>query len=145
MSLHQAYLMPTTVVQCDSYRSSAGFFWISSHMPSKVLGEFAYPFRNFNSTAAWIRERMSNFIPHFVMDTITLPCWNQSKSMLPVTFKQSYKQHVFENVVIHLNSPQLLKPPGNATFAINIKYFLRSFRVLINFCTPSFCRTTIPN
>ena len=47
--------------------------WVSNHMPSKVWGEIAYPFRNFNgytiSMEVW--EWISNSIPYFMMDEIT--------------------------------------------------------------------------
>ena len=51
-------------------------------MPSKVCDEITYPFPNFNSCTVEVLEWMSNFIPHFMMDTFTYPWWDQRKSML---------------------------------------------------------------
>ena len=50
--------------------------WISNHMASKVWGEIIYPFPNFNGTTVEVWEWISNFIPHFIMDVITYPCWD---------------------------------------------------------------------
>ena len=41
-------------------------------MPSKVWGEISYP----NGYTVEVWEWINNFIPHFMMDVITYPCWN---------------------------------------------------------------------
>ena len=50
-------------------------------MVSKVLDEIAYPFPNFNGCTAEVWEWIYNFIPHFIMDIITYPCWNENSSI----------------------------------------------------------------
>ena len=50
--------------------------WISNHMPSKMWDENIYPFLNFNGCTVEVWEWISNFIPHFIMDMITYPCWD---------------------------------------------------------------------
>ena len=50
--------------------------WISNHMAGNVFDEIAYPFPNFNGAAVEVWEWISNFIPHFIMDVITYPCWD---------------------------------------------------------------------
>ena len=49
---------------------------MSSHLPSKVWDEIAYPFPNFNGFTIEVSKWMSNFIPHFMMGVITYPCWD---------------------------------------------------------------------
>ena len=44
--------------------------------------EITYPFPNFYITTVEVWEWMSNFIPQFVIDIITDPCWDQRYSML---------------------------------------------------------------
>ena len=51
-------------------------------MPSKVWDEIIYPFPNFNGAAVEVWEWISNFIPYLIIDVITYPYWDQSKSML---------------------------------------------------------------
>ena len=48
--------------------------WISNHMPRKV--EITYPFPNFNGCTVEFWELIINFIPLFIMDPITHPCWD---------------------------------------------------------------------
>ena len=50
--------------------------WISNCMPSKMWNEIMYPFPNFNGTVVEFWEWISNFIPRFVRDVITYPCWD---------------------------------------------------------------------
>ena len=52
--------------------------WISNHMCSKVWDEITDPFPNFTGGTIKVWEWISNFIPHFVMDVITYPCWDLS-------------------------------------------------------------------
>ena len=52
--------------------------WMSNHMASKVCDEITYPFWNFKGCTIEVWERMINFIPHFIMDVIAYPCWDQS-------------------------------------------------------------------
>ena len=49
-------------------------------MTSKVWHEITWPFPNRCTTE--VCEWISYFIPHFMMNVITYPCWNLSKSML---------------------------------------------------------------
>ena len=51
-------------------------------MPRKVWDEITYPFINFNCATVVVSEWISNFIPHFIMDVITYPCWDLSQTML---------------------------------------------------------------
>ena len=50
--------------------------WITYHMPGKVCDEITYPFPNFNGCTVEVWEWKTNFIPHFIMDLITYPCWD---------------------------------------------------------------------
>ena len=43
-------------------------------MPSKLWDGITYPFLNFNGA--------NNFIPQFIMDMITYPCWDYSETVL---------------------------------------------------------------
>ena len=45
-------------------------------MTRKVWDEITYPFLNFNGSTVEVKEWMSNFIPHFIMDVIIYPCWD---------------------------------------------------------------------
>ena len=45
-------------------------------MPRKVWGEITYPFPNFNGAVVDVWGWISNFIPHFMIDVITYPCWD---------------------------------------------------------------------
>ena len=51
-------------------------------MPGKVWDEITYPFSNFNGATVEVCKWISNFIPHFIMDVITCPCWDWSWPML---------------------------------------------------------------
>ena len=46
------------------------------HMTSKVWDEITYQCRNFNDATVEVLEWMSSFMPNFVMDAITYPCWD---------------------------------------------------------------------
>ena len=50
--------------------------WIGNHMPSKVWYEIIYRFLNFNGATVEVKEWISNFIPHFMMDVIANQCWD---------------------------------------------------------------------
>ena len=51
--------------------------WIINHMASNVWDEITqYPFSNFSGCTVDVWEWISNFIPHFIMDVITYPCWD---------------------------------------------------------------------
>ena len=56
--------------------------WISNHMFSKVWDENTYTYTNFNSLIVEVLEWISNFIPHFMMDVITYPCWEWRQPLL---------------------------------------------------------------
>ena len=51
-------------------------------MPGKVWDEITYPFLNFNGCTDEVKECISNFILHFIIDMITYPCWDQSYTIL---------------------------------------------------------------
>ena len=76
------YLLSQTIV---TWRSGTPFYqhgltsipaWKSNHMPSEVWDGITYPFPNFNSATIEVWEWIGNFIPHFIMDVITSPCWD---------------------------------------------------------------------
>ena len=48
--------------------------WVSDHIYSKVCEEITYPFPNFNGVTVEVWERINDFIPHFIIDTITYKC-----------------------------------------------------------------------
>ena len=48
--------------------------WISYHIPGKVWNDITNLFPNFNGATVEVREYISNFIPHFVIDKINYPC-----------------------------------------------------------------------
>ena len=54
------------------------FKHISNHMLSKVWDKITYPFPNLNGSTVEVWEWLSNWIPHYIMDVITYPCWDQS-------------------------------------------------------------------
>ena len=49
--------------------------WIGNHLPGKVWDEINYPFLNFNGYTVEVKEWISDFIQHFIMDVIMYPCW----------------------------------------------------------------------
>ena len=49
--------------------------WIS-HFPNTVWDEITYPLQNFNGCTVEVSEWISSFIPHFILDVITYPCWD---------------------------------------------------------------------
>ena len=53
--------------------------WICNHMPNKVWDEIIYPFPNFNGCTVEVWEWINNFIPNFIMDVTTYPCWDVSQ------------------------------------------------------------------
>ena len=55
---------------------------ISIHITSIVWDEITYPFPNSNGCTVEVFVKISNFISHFMMDAITLPCWDYSYFML---------------------------------------------------------------
>ena len=80
-----SYLMCTEEVclsKIDSIEATSIWFdqyglttWITNHMPGKVWDELTYPFPNFNGATVEVWEWIGNFIPHFMIDVITYPCW----------------------------------------------------------------------
>ena len=48
---------------------------LSNYSHYKIWDEIAYPFLNFNGATVEVKKRISHFIPHFMMDVITYPCW----------------------------------------------------------------------
>ena len=51
-------------------------------MPREMWDEITYPFPNFNGATVEIWEWMINFIPHYIMDVFTPPCWDLGWSKL---------------------------------------------------------------
>ena len=51
--------------------------------------EITYPFPNFNGCTVEVWEWINNFIPHFIMDVITYPCWVTVKTTLGMSFRWS--------------------------------------------------------
>ena len=51
-------------------------------MPIKLWDEIINPFPNFNGVTFAVWECISNFIPHFTIDAITYPCWDQLLTIL---------------------------------------------------------------
>ena len=54
--------------------------WVSNHMSSEVSDEITDPFLYGCPVEVW--EWINNFITHFIMDVITYPYWNKSKSLV---------------------------------------------------------------
>ena len=50
--------------------------WINSYIPGKVWGMITYLFINFTICTVEVQEWTNNFIPHFIIDVITYPCWD---------------------------------------------------------------------
>ena len=50
----------------------------SNHMPSKVWDGITYPLPNFDGRWSLKCEWKSIFIPNFIMDVITYPCWDSN-------------------------------------------------------------------
>ena len=48
-------------------------------MPCKEWDEITYSFLNFNGCTVEVHEWISNFIPRFIIDVITYPCWDWLK------------------------------------------------------------------
>ena len=48
----------------------------NNHTHYNVWDEITYPFLNFNGATIEVHELINNFIPHFLMDAITYPCWD---------------------------------------------------------------------
>ena len=65
--------------------------WLSNHMLSKVWDEVTYPFPNFNGCTVEVLEMISYFIPHFIKDVITYPCWGMN-SVLCTCYSRIYKE-----------------------------------------------------
>ena len=73
--------------------------WISNHLPSKVRDEFTNPFPNFNGATVDVWVWKSNFIPHFLMDVITHPCFLMCLSVYDGRFWNLYqRQALLDNI-----------------------------------------------
>ena len=68
------------------YGSTLISAWISNHTPSKVWNKITYPFPNFNGATIEVWEWMNNFIPYFIRDAITYPCWGESQNHVSKIF-----------------------------------------------------------
>ena len=63
--------------------------WIRAHMTCKVWGKITILFLNFNGCTVEVWEWKSNFIPQFIMDSITYSCCCVTRpptSMLPTSY-----------------------------------------------------------
>ena len=49
--------------------------WISNHMPGEMWEEITLAFPNLNGATIEVWERLSYFIPHYIMDVVIYPCW----------------------------------------------------------------------
>ena len=49
--------------------------WINNSMLSKVWDEITHPFPNFSGCTVQVWEWVSCFIPHFIIESISYPCW----------------------------------------------------------------------
>ena len=63
----------------------ATFYWhwlslipscVTDHIHGKLWDGIIYSFLNFNGCTVEVSEWISNFIPRFIMDVITFPCWD---------------------------------------------------------------------
>ena len=63
------------------------------------------PFPNFNGATVEVWKWISKFIPHFMMDVITYPCWNE----------MMYKRHVSDEY-IHECSRRSSKPSRSLSY-----------------------------
>ena len=61
-----------------------GSAWINYRTNYKVWDEFTYPFPNFNGAAIDVFEWIHHFISRCIMDVITHPCQDYSKSVLVI-------------------------------------------------------------
>ena len=52
-------------------------------MPNNVWDAVTYPFPNFNDAAVEVWEWI--FIPYFIMDVITYPCWLAARTSANVS------------------------------------------------------------
>ena len=52
--------------------------WISNHMPNNMWADITYPFSHLTRRTIEVWERVNNFIPHFTMDVIIYPCWDEN-------------------------------------------------------------------
>ena len=50
--------------------------WVSNQISRRVANENTYPFPNFNGCPLKLDIWMNNFIPHFLVDVVTYPCWD---------------------------------------------------------------------
>ena len=48
---------------------------LGNRMPGKVWFEISHLFPNWNACTDEGSELVSNFVPNFMMDVITYPCW----------------------------------------------------------------------
>ena len=81
-TLTQASVLPsahpppgTPFIKTVSFKSQHGIMITSIY---KVRNIITYPFPNFNGCAVDVCECISNFIPYYVIDIITKPCWDST-------------------------------------------------------------------
>ena len=51
--------------------------YISNHIPSEMRDGIIYPSPNFSGCNTEVWEWINYFITHFIIDVITLPCWDK--------------------------------------------------------------------
>ena len=79
--------------------------WLNSNpnmeMPSKLRDEITYPFTNGTTGEVW--KWITNFFPNIIMNVITCPSWDQTKSMVekgaPCVTEARYIATVCGNIV----------------------------------------------
>ena len=65
-------LTGTSAASLINFNPSMGKF----HMSSKMWDEITYPFPNFNGGTVEVWLWISNFMPHFITNVTTYPCWD---------------------------------------------------------------------
>ena len=110
-------------------------------MPNNVWDKITYPFPNFNSATVEVREWFSNFIPHFLMDVITYPCWNQCYSMLvkgaPAhqILNSSFSVRLARQVLAHRVNSVFLAQSYLATVLIFAGLYTMTYRIKVRLLT----------
>ena len=104
-------------------------------MCREVWDDITCPFSNFNGWTIEVREWISDFISHFIMDVIIHPCWDLSWSMLVLLVKGPHSfqvrpyipmwcdifLHMHTNLLSHLSQTE---PVSNCPHAVMLKQII---------------------
>ena len=76
-----SHRMPHSIIERAKFWILIKLHWNPTLHPSNYThynewDEITYPFLNFNGATVEVYEWISNFIPQFIMDLITYPCWD---------------------------------------------------------------------